>query len=147
GGDRRAGGAQLPGRYHRGHRWRHGEREALRRQDGSEGGDARQRVEDRGSALALTMPRPLWPLMAVVALLTGCGSGRPISYRTQDRQVYDDMCTQGHNVWRMMYTGTDSAWHYFHVNDMDRWAWVRIPADQLVMAEPVPAGVTDDTLK
>jgi hypothetical protein len=93
------------------------------------------------------MPRRWWPLLVTGALLAGCGSSRPITYRTQDRQVYDDMCTQGHNVWGMLYNGSDSAWHYFHVNDMDRWAWVRIPADQLVMAEPVPADANDDTRK
>lgn len=53
----------------------------------------------------------------------------------QDRKLYDDMCARGHNVWRMMYEGTDSAWHYFLVNDMDRWAHVKIPAQQIIMAE------------
>lgn len=54
---------------------------------------------------------------------------------TQDRKLYDDMCARGHNVWRMYYEGTDSLWHYYHVNDMDRWAHVKIPAQQIIMAE------------
>lgn len=67
---------------------------------------------------------------------------------TQDRKEYDDMCARGHNVWRMMYEGTDSAWHYFLVNDMDRWAHVKIPAVQITMQElhPFP-GDPDDTLE
>ena len=66
-----------------------------------------------------------FPTFTLVLALIGCGAPKVL---TQDRQLYDERCARGGNVWRMWYEGSDSVWHYFHVNDMDRWAQVRIPS-------------------
>lgn len=89
------------------------------------------------------------PLVLMCILLLGACHYDVERHRlTQDRKLYDDMCARGHNVWRMMYEGSDSSWHYFRVNDMDRWAHVKIPAPQITMEEvqPFPRSL-DDTLQ
>ena len=42
----------------------------------------------------------------------------------------------------MFYEGTDSAYHRFLVNDMDRWRHVRIAKSEIEMEEPLPAADT-----
>lgn len=76
-------------------------------------------------------------LVTACLALAGCGSYRELA---QERKDYDDMCARGLNVWRMYYHGTDSAYHHFLVNDMDRWANVRIAKAEIDLAEPVPVG-------
>lgn len=80
--------------------------------------------------------------MALLVLLSGC---RSVQELTRARKDYDEMCARGANVWRMFYKGTDSSYHHFLVNDMDRWANVRIPRSEIVMAEPLPVSDTSRT--
>lgn len=80
--------------------------------------------------------------LVLSAMMVGCGSSQEL---TQARKDYDDMCARGHNVWRMFYHGTDSAYHHFLVNDMDRWANVRIAKSEIMMAEPLPVSDTTRT--
>lgn len=75
-------------------------------------------------------------------LIAGCGSSQEL---TQARKDYDEMCARGTNVWRLFYHGTDSAYHHFQVNDMDRWASVRIPRSEIVMEETLPVSDTSRT--
>ncbi len=79
----------------------------------------------------------LRPLIAACLVMAACTSSQPL---TQERKLYDDMCARGGNVWRMFYGGTDSVYHHFTVNDMDRWAIVRIAKAEIDLAEPVPYG-------
>ena len=76
-------------------------------------------------------------------ILVGCHYNAELHRSTQDRKLYDDLCARGSNVWRMYYQGTDSGFHRFLVNEMDRWAPVRIPIAQIDMSEPLPVPIPD----
>lgn len=80
--------------------------------------------------------------MLAGGVLCGCHYNVELHRVTQERKLYDDICDRGHNVWRMYYEGTDSAYHRFRVNDMDRWNHVRIAKSEIVMEEPLPAADT-----
>lgn len=77
-----------------------------------------------------------------VGFLCGCHYNAELHRLTQERKEYEDMCARGANVWRMFYEGTDSAYHRFLVNDMDRWRHVRIAKSEIVMEEPLPPADT-----
>lgn len=82
---------------------------------------------------------------AAATALTGCRYNAELHRVTQERQLYDDLCARGSNVWRMYYQGTDTAFHRFLVNDMDRWAHVRIPAAQIRVIDPLPVVGSDSS--
>ncbi len=79
-------------------------------------------------------------------ILVGCHYNAELHRSTQDRKLYDDLCARGSNVWRMYYQGTDSAYHRFLVNDMDRWRPVRIARTEITMEEPLPPVNADTAL-
>ncbi len=83
------------------------------------------------------MPYPTrcWLLLTASWILCGCHYKPELHRVTQERKLYDDLCARGQNVWRMYYEGTDSTYHRFLVNDMDRWRHVRISRSELVMEE------------
>lgn len=78
-------------------------------------------------------------IAVVASILEGCRYDIELHRRTYARQRYDDLCAQGMIPWRVIYEGTDSAFHRFAVNDMDMWDHVRIPIAEIALEEVIPA--------
>ena len=87
-----------------------------------------------------------WMTLTAASVMCGCHYNVELHRLTQERKLYDDLCSQNHNVWRMFYEGTDPAYHRFLVNDMDRWRHVRIAKEEIELAEPLPTMKADSSL-